>query len=158
MIKTILSIAALAIGLAACKPAADSVPAKPSAIATPKPASVYVGGLVDSDYAIQGCTTLLSRAGGSGADIFAEDGGDKGAKGYIKINGKVVPVTLAQGTSDDHGGNRQFVSSDGKVQIVETYVIGKQNPDTDSVELSGSVKVIVDGAAQDIRVQGGTAC
>ncbi len=157
MTKIILSVAALAIGLAACKPAADSVPAKPSASA-PKPASVYIGGLVDSDYAIQGCTTVLSRASGSGADIFAEDGGDKGAKGYIKINGKVVPVTLTQGTSDDHGGNRQFVSADDKTKVVETYVIGKQNPDTDSVELSGSVRIVVNGSSQDIRVQGGTAC
>lgn len=157
MTRIILGVTTLALCLTACHPAAVKAPAKP--VAPPaSPQSVYLQGLNDSDYTIQGCTTVLSRMTGSGADIFAEDGGDTGAKGYLKINGKVVPVTLTKGTSDDKGGAREFVSADNKIQVVETYVIGKQNPDTDSVELSGSLKVTVDGSSQVIRVQGGTAC
>ncbi len=152
--------------LCACQPKAPAAPAAPAAAAkpadppaAPKP-GFEVGTLADSDYSgIQGCTTVFSRLGGQpGSDIFVEDAVDTGAKGLMKIDGKLVGVKLASQTQSDKGGLRLFKSDDGKLSVSENYVTGKAHEDTDSVELSGDLTVTWNGVSQAIKVEGGTAC
>jgi len=153
--------------LCACQPKAP--PAPPAAVAPPPPAApsappkaaFEVGSIADDSYSgMQGCTTVFSRIGAppATADIFVEDAVDTGAKGLMKIDGKLVGVKLVSQTQSDKGGLRLFKSDDGKLSIAENYVTGKSHEESDSVELSGELTITWNGASQAIKVEGGTAC
>jgi hypothetical protein len=116
-----------------------------------------IGALADRDIAIQGCTTTLSRKGGADT-IFAEDGVDTGAKGFIRIDGHLIDVSLINATGDEQHSTRSFVDANHTVQIVEDLTVGAAHEESDSVEQSGSIAVTYGGATQNIQVEGGTAC
>ena len=122
-------------------------------------AAFFVGELSDSDGDIQGCTTTLQRASSeTGRAIFAEDGVDTNAVGFIRINDKLVKVGLVTSTPNDKGGIRVFASHDQSVRITETYRTGASHQESDSVDLTGTLVVTVNGESQTFTVSGGTAC
>ncbi len=180
-----MSVVFLTAGLGAChpmaKPAAQTATAEAAMSITPPEPSVasmtlapagtgtgpggalraafFLGELSDTDGDIQGCTTTLSRASSeTGRAIFAEDGVDTNAVGFIRIDDKLMKVGLVSSTPGDKGGVRVFASKDKTVQVVENYVTGAEHQESDSVELTGTLVVTVRGESQTFMVSGGTAC
>jgi len=138
--------------IAACQPAATTT----SATAASE-AAFTIGALSDTDAQIQGCTRSLSRKGG-GDTIFAEDGVDTGAKGFIRIDGQLINVGLTAGSGDEQHATRNFADADHTLAIVESLTTGATHQETDSVEESGTLAVTYKGATQTIEVEGGVAC
>jgi hypothetical protein len=143
--------------LAACGKVAPEAPPEQN---TATPAEFAIGDLSETDAQIQGCTRSLSRAGSAvnAGQVFVEDAIDSGAKGYIKIDGAVLTVTLVDTNADEQGGTRVFETDDHATRVVETLVTGAAHEEADSVEESGSIVVTHNGASQTLQVAGGTAC
>ncbi len=136
---------------AACTPAATPPPPDLS-----QP-SFTVGTLSETDIQIQGCTRTLNRTGSTDT-IFAEDGVDAGAKGFIRIDGQLINVALAAGTGDEQHSTRNFADANHTVAIVESLTTGAAHEESDSVEESGILAITYKGATQTVQVEGGTAC
>jgi hypothetical protein len=168
------AVAGLA-ALAACqKPADPKATASPGAAASgsastapstaPASGTFAVGYLKESDsVGIQGCSTMLSRKGAApdAGDIFDAEGGEAAnSKGFIRIDGAVVPLTLVSATYDEKGGSgvRVFTDAGKTLTVTETLKTGKAHEASDSVEQSGTLVVVFKGETQTIEVEGGTAC
>lgn len=157
-----------AIGAALLASACQPAPAPQSTAVSPPPtaaaagaASFHVDPLGDNDWNIQGCQTMLSRVGAPMNEglLFAEDGVDDGAKGFIKINGQVLHVALVRGARTDGGPEvRTFADAAHTIEVIETTTLGAANEEADSVERNGTLAVTFGGATQTIPVEGGTAC
>jgi len=104
---------------------------------------------------------MLSRVGAAtnAGLLFAEDGVENGAIGFIKINGTVLNVALTSKSGGETGPTvRTFADTAHTVQVVETTTTGAAHEESDSVEQSGTLAVTFGGATQTIPVDGGTAC
>jgi hypothetical protein len=154
-----------ALFAAACHPAAapdaagaDSTASTASSTA---PASFSVDALTDNEWIIQGCSSSFSRVGApvNQGVLFAEDAVDTGAKGFIKINGALINVTLTNTTGGESSPEvRTFEDSAHTVTVVESTTLGEAHEEADSVERSGTLTVTFGDATQTIPVDGGTAC
>ena len=140
--------------VSACQPAATTTA---TTATNPSPAPFDVGALSETDIQIQGCTRTLNRTGSTDT-IFAEDGVDTGAKGFIRIEGQLINVGLTAGAGDEHHSVRNFADANHTIGIVETLTTGAAHEESDSVEESGTLAVTYKGAALTIQVEGGTAC
>lgn len=122
-------------------------------------ASFTVNPLLDNDGEIQGCVRGLGRTGApSTGDIFREDGVDTGARGFIRIDGQLLSLSLVSSNANEHGGTRSFADAAQTTQVVETLTTGEGHPESDSVDETGTLVVTHNGATQTIQVEGGTAC
>ncbi|MDV6330534.1 hypothetical protein [Asticcacaulis sp. 201] len=158
------------LSLTACKPAktvteptalvadASSPAAQTPDAKAPAAKTFVINELNDDDGDIMGCTTMLTRASG-GRDIFREDGVDSGAKGFLRIDGKLMRVDLTGISRDnDSTGTRLFSDATGRLTVKEAYVIGAAHQESDSVEMTGNLTVTWDGVTQSVAFAGGTAC
>lgn len=145
------------LALSGCTPAAKPTDVAASSAA---PASFTLGAIDQSETDIQGCTTMLAKGDDAVGYIFLEDGVDTGAKGFLKLDGQVVRVGLTSNSFDEakSTGKRLFASGDGNLSIVEDLTMGEQHPESDSVDMSGSLTVTYKGMTQTVPVKGGTAC
>lgn len=151
--KTSLVVLFAALALAAC-----SGPA-PTAKKAPAPADFVVDDLADNDANIQGCSTMLARVQTTEpGNVFVEDGTDNGAKGFIRIDGQLVTLTLVSAVGDEKAATRTFADAAKTVQVVEKLKTGEAHQEADSVDQSGSIAITKGGATQTIAVEGGTAC
>lgn len=148
----------------ACQPAPQSTTNADGAARVENsaaPASFTVDALGDAEWSIQGCSTMLSRVGApvNQGILFAEDAVDNGAKGFIKINGHVLNVSLASASGGESAPEvRTFADAAHTVEVVETTTLGEAHEEADSVERAGTLAVTFGGATQTIPVEGGTAC
>ncbi|MBW8881020.1 MAG: hypothetical protein JF615_06210 [Asticcacaulis sp.] len=156
--KSITLAAVLLLALAACSPAPK--PAATAASSAAAVATFTVGTVTQDDTDIQGCTTMLGKTDDGLDYVFLEDAADTGAKGYMKIDGKITKVDLKSSTSDEgtSKSKRLFASPNGHLSVVEDLVMGDQHPDSDSVDLTGRLTVTYNNMIQTIPVKGGTAC
>lgn len=138
------------VSLAACQSPAASTSAARSQ-------SFSVQALAENDIQIQGCTRTLSRTGATDT-IFAEDGVDQGAKGFIRIDGQLITVGLTANAGDEQHTTRNFADANHAVEIVESLTTGASHEESDSVEESGALAITYRGATQTIQVEGGVAC
>jgi hypothetical protein len=158
---TILLFAAACAKEPAPQAAASTSPsAAPSESA---PTGFTIGALQDADMNVQGCQTGLSRIGDPAPAptlFFAEAADQPPAKGFIRIDGELVTVTLTSSSRDEASstGIRTLENADHTVKVVETLKAGAANEASDSVEQSGTLAVTARGATQTIPVEGGTAC
>lgn len=139
--------------IAACQPETTTTTAASDASTT----AFSVEALTENDIQIQGCTTTLSRAGSTDT-IFAEDGADTTAKGFIRIGGQLINVILTSASGDEQHSTRNFADTDHVVAVVETLTTGAAHEESDSVDQSGTLAVTYHGATRVIPVEGGTAC
>ena len=137
-------------------PEAASSEAAPASVSAPA-ATFVINPLQDKDNDIMGCQTMLSD-GKSPGELFVEDGVDTGARGLLRINGYLVSVDLVSNIQTETGGTRTFADKEKTVTVVETLKTGAQHPESDSVDMSGTLTVTHNGATQTIAVTGGTAC
>jgi hypothetical protein len=145
----------MALSLAgACQPGATTAARAPRA---PTSASFSVQALADGDIKIQGCSRTLSRTG-SNDTIFAEDGVASGAKGVIRIDGRLIDVALLAASDDEEHSRRNFADANHTTEIVESLTTGERHEESDSVEETGTLAVTYRGATQTIGVAGGVAC
>ncbi len=167
MKRIIATLSLTVLALAACKPAPQPTPAASSAApmsemasAEPPPPAAkafVINELADGDGDIEGCITMLSRPSGT-ASLFFEDGVDDGAKGYMRIDGKLIRVNLTASNRGETGGKRVFASADKALTVTEDYKTGESHPNGDSVDLSGTLTVTYKGLQQSVPFEGGTAC
>jgi len=158
--KLTTCLLAAALPLAACtQPAATTTATAPPA--TTAAATFVVGNLAEGDGQIQGCTTMLSRAGDapSAGDLFRAGGGDdKDVQGFIRIDGALITLNLVTADIDEKGGRRSFADTAHTTQVIESLTTGAAHEESDSVEESGTLAVTHNGATQTLQVSGGTAC
>lgn len=148
MKRYVLLLALLTV--AACQPGAATT-------STGAAASFSVQKLAENDIQIQGCTRTLNRRGSTDT-IFAEDGVDTGAKGFIRVDGQLINVALSAATGDEQHSTRNFTDSNHAIEIVESLTTGAAHEESDSVEESGTLAITYHGATQTIEVEGGVAC
>jgi hypothetical protein len=163
MIRTLAALAFATVALGACQkdppPAVEAVPeAAAPAPAEPAPAPFTVGDLAEGDGEVMGCQTMLSRIGASPVHIFYSGAGEAPAQGFIRIDGTLMTVDLATATESETGGVRTFATTDGALSVVQTTTVGEAHPESDSVDLSGTLDVTYNGVSLSIPVEGGTAC
>ncbi len=159
------SLAAIALlAVTSCsKPAAKPEGASSEAAPASSEASISIPNtfslspLQDKDNDIMGCQTMLSDGKAPG-ELFVEDGVEKGARGLLRVNGYLVSVDLLTNDQTEKGGTRTFADKDKTITVVETLTTGEQHPDSDSVDMSGTLTVTYKGITQTIPVTGGTAC
>jgi hypothetical protein len=120
-------------------------------------AAFVVNGVSDADAPIQGCITMLGRAGKPDY-VLIEDGVDTGAVGYIRIDGDLIKLALVASAASEGGGVRTFENVERGLKVVETYTIGDSHEESDSTDATGTVAVTYKGQTLLIPVEGGTAC
>lgn len=148
-----------ALSMAACSPPATTLTTSTTVTtSTTAPASFTIGVLAEHDADIQGCTASFSRQGDTSGQVFAENGVDTGAFGFIRINGNLIPVDLVTADENEKGATRTFADKGHTLSIVETTVTGAAHPEADSVESSGTLAVTFGGSTQTLQIEGGTAC
>lgn len=157
-----------AAGFFAASPAAKALETPPphaaDAAHTPMPAALTfkVGVLEENDGAdeLQGCTTGLTRvgAGPSVGDTFRESSSDTQGDGFIRIDGKLLHVTLVSASQKGRDATLVFEDAAHTVKVVEAVKTGVTNENADSTALSGTLTVTYKGATQTLRVEGGVAC
>jgi hypothetical protein len=155
--KAIATLAAALTLVGGCHRADPGAAAPKTGEAGPPASAFDIGVLSESDINIQGCTTTLVRAGGADT-VFAEDGADVGARGFIRLDGRLISVGLTGASGDNRRATRNFANPDQSVAIVESLTTGAAHEDSDSVEQSGTIAVTYRGATQTVQVDGGTAC
>ena len=158
--SVLLAVAALV--LTACSgpaPAPKSATSAAPTATVPAPTDFVIDDLKEEDGNIQGCTTMLARVRTTApGNVFIEDGVDTGAVGFIRIDTKLVKLTLVSATPTDRGAVRTFADPAKTVRVVETTTTGQSREESDSVDQSGTIAVTHKGATQTIAVEGGTAC
>eukprot|EP01042_Synura_sphagnicola_P030525 gene30525-39334_t len=124
----------------------------------PKPAFV-VSNLRPGDSDIHGCNMVLIRADGvSHAPVFIENAGLKDAYGYIRIDDRLIKVTLLTTASDGVHGLRSFGDTANTLSVIAAYDFGKKHPENGSTALIGNLTVTYKNVTQILPVGGGTAC
>src|SRR5262245_2605974 len=99
--------AALVLLAACAPPAATSTAADTTSAAAP---SFVIGQLDQNDAVIQGCQTMLVRAGAapSAGDVFESGAGDNNVQGFIRIDGALITLDIVQGQSTEQSSTRTF--------------------------------------------------
>lgn len=169
----LLALCVAAGSLAACQDHAAAqlsdhaaVAAAVAATVTPPPVpattAFTVGKLElnDGDADLQGCTTSLTQAGTESmpGDTFRESSTDNDGVGFIRIDGKLMRVTLVHSDSKEQGSTLVFEDATHTLKIVEAVQSGETNENTDSTALSGTLIITYKGATQTLHVAGGVAC
>jgi hypothetical protein len=126
--------------------------------AAPKPTFV-VGNLRPGDSDIHGCNMVLIRADGiSHAPVLIENAGLKEAYGFIRIDDRLIRLTLLTTASDNVHGLRSFGDTANTLSVVAAYDFGKKHPENGSTALTGTLTVTYKNVTQILPVGGGTAC
>jgi len=166
-----LVLCLLAGMLSACQdhPAAQeashaAVPSAVVATATAAPAApAFVVGTLeenDGDADLQGCTTSLTQVAGASSpgDTFRESSTDNEGVGFIRIDGKLMRVTLEHADNKAHDATLVFEDAAHTLKVVEAVQSGETNENTDSTALSGTLTITYRGTTQTLHVEGGVAC
>lgn len=108
---------------------------------------------------LTGCITKIARAGTTdGSRIFIEDSLQGGANGYIRIDGKLVKITMTSGGSDSIHSVRSFIDASNRLSVVESYDIVEAKPGQSVRPLTGQLIVTWKGGTQTIAIGGARAC
>ena len=141
-----------------------------SSAATAAGPAWHVEPLPDSATAsYQGCLGTFSVIGDKTmASVFIDDSTDTKARASIKLGGKVYDLVLVSVKRSGKEGpdsvgpgsqsDRVFKDKTGAVVVESLVKVTKQNPDTDSVEMAGSLSVKFMGGTQTLKIEGGVAC
>ena len=123
--------------------------------------SLPVGVIKDNDYKLLsgGCYSQYWPAHTrSEADFFIENTGDDHAIGILRLPDRVVRMVLKSASGDEktltrhYADPRHIATLDIKARVV------KQNPDSDSVEMKGTITLTLNGKTFKIPVEGATLC
>jgi hypothetical protein len=134
------------------------------AVQSPAPAmhAFTVGTLEENDGGadLEGCTTSLMLVGAapSSGDTFRESSSDKDGVGFMRIDGKLMRLTLVHSSNSEHDSTLIFEDASHTLKVVEALHLGETNEAADSTALAGTLTIIYKGATQTLRVEGGVAC
>jgi hypothetical protein len=114
----------------------------------------------DGEADLQGCMTSLTQKGAasSSGDTFRESSSDKDGVGFIRIDGKLMRVSLVHSSNKDHDSTLVFEDASHTLRVVEAVQSGETNENADSTALTGTLSITYKGTTQTLRVEGGVAC
>lgn len=115
----------------------------------------------DSDFKAlgSGCYSQYWRSGASDSDgFFIEQATDTRAIGVLRLKDRAVKLRLETSTGTDKMTHRVFVDVHHDIRLQETIHFETQHPDSDSVELKGTITITLKGKSTKIAVLGATLC
>jgi hypothetical protein len=119
-------------------------------------------------YQQSGCMGSFGLKGHATDTVFLDDSVDVKAKANIKLGGKIFALDLVSAKTSGKNGadssgpgthfDRVFKDKTGAVSVTAALIAGKEHPDADSTEMTGTLSVSWQGTTQKIAVVGGVAC
>lgn len=145
--------------LCACQPApTESTESASQSYSAP---SFVLGDVAFEETDISGCSvTLQQKDAGPNRYVFLFGSEDEAAKGFLRLDGKIVTVTRSASTFDEAkaSGQDAFASQDGEVRVVYDYTLGESSEAIDGAKLTGTVTITGFGGLQTVSVTGTSAC